>query len=855
MKKILLLFIFLLTSWASEAQKVVLLKSFEESTGERLTFAEYNFYMTRDSLLEGYNLLSRHNFQSSKLGGRVYRSYFSHVRNQALYYTYDSVLTLFSTSSNSHIQLFASNVIDASGTYPGNGHNSLLMLNNRLYGTDGTKNGTTDLLDLTPYKYSEKDAIYTDSKDRFYFFVNGQEKCEIFETDGSEEGTNLMAEILSDNPDSLSRAFFIKDHDESIYIAVSYYDSTKFFNISDEDKNLKHVLSSPKSYRHSFNHSIVNSRVLTLSDGNLVVIEADSLRKIKEVGDGVFVGYYQQKALFRVFNGDVLYQTDGTSEGTSIIVSNYRSSAYPYNDLLYYMGTDLEHGPELWQYDGRETSLVIDLLKGPAGFTGFNFHEYNNILYFAARPQSDYSLLYLYKISEDASNILVSTFADYNQNGVKDTDEPEVPHQHYLVTPDSIHFHRTQAQANILLENSDYELSLMSQKGWDLSPGYGPISINLPADANKHYSFGVYPDSIFTSVETKFVGGIMRCSSNSTFTIHYKNTGTTNASGTISFFPDKRFNLRDTQPTAEGNFESALTWTIGPLIPQGTGTLIISVENPTFESMGDTLVSMIVSDFGSDISNHISRDTVTLSQLLTCSYDPNDIQVTPSGQGEKHLTLKKETLDYLIRFQNTGNDTAYQVVILDTLDTNLDLESLSIVGSSHSMITTLKDNLLKFNFEEIMLPDSTRDEPNSHGYILYTIASKSSLADSTVINNKADIFFDYNPPVTTNTVFNTLVDKLPDDTGKVLGIKSTARTPFTIYPNPASEEIKVKWTGKANVFSYQIYSSTGKYVLTTSSSNGGYDKIDTSMLNNGIYYLKVTSQDGVHTFRVAVVRE
>src|SRR5690606_23790433 len=189
-----------------------------------------------------------------------------------------------------------------------------------------------------------------------------------------------------------------------------------------------------------------------------------------------------------------------------------------------------------------------------------------------------------------------------------------------------------------------------------------------------------------------------------------------------------------------------------------------------------------------------------------------------------------------------------------TLDANLDLESLNIVGSSHNLITTLKDNILKFNFEEIMLPDSTRDEPNSHGYVLYTIASKRSLADSTVLYNKADIFFDYNPPVTTNTVFNTLVDKLPDNSGKVLGIESSTRLPFTIYPNPASEEIKIKWVGKTNIFSYQIYSSTGQHVLTTLSSNNGYDKIDISMLNSGIYYLKVTSQDGVSTFRVAVVK-
>jgi hypothetical protein len=55
---------------------------------------------------------------------------------------------------------------------------------------------------------------------------------------------------------------------------------------------------------------------------------------------------------------------------------------------------------------------------------------------------------------------------------------------------------------------------------------------------------------------------------------------------------------------------------------------------------------------------------------IIMAIDPNDKIATPAGAG--HDIPKDTTLDYMIRFQNTGNDTAFHVIIRDTLSSLLD---------------------------------------------------------------------------------------------------------------------------------------------------------------------------------------
>ncbi|MDJ1499470.1 DUF7619 domain-containing protein [Xanthocytophaga agilis] len=146
------------------------------------------------------------------------------------------------------------------------------------------------------------------------------------------------------------------------------------------------------------------------------------------------------------------------------------------------------------------------------------------------------------------------------------------------------------------------------------------------------------------------------------------------------------------------------------------------------------------------------------------SFDPNDKQVSPAGTPGYHYTPTNTELKYTIRFQNTGTDYAYNVTIIDTLSEYLDIATLQIGAVSHAYkldITGKGRPILTWIFPTINLPDSTRDQAGSNGFIQFTIKPKTNLAEKTHIENYADIFFDYNDPVRTNTTANVLYDVPP----------------------------------------------------------------------------------------------
>ncbi len=149
---------------------------------------------------------------------------------------------------------------------------------------------------------------------------------------------------------------------------------------------------------------------------------------------------------------------------------------------------------------------------------------------------------------------------------------------------------------------------------------------------------------------------------------------------------------------------------------------------------------------------------------ITDSFDPNDKLVRPAGVTAEHYTPTGAALSYTVRFQNTGNDYAYKVVVVDTLAAELDLSTLQMGAVSHPYKFTVSGKgrpVLAWTFDNIMLPDSTRDQAGSNGFIQFSIKPLADLPAKALVENFADIFFDYNPPIRTNTVFNRIYDVPP----------------------------------------------------------------------------------------------
>jgi len=174
-----------------------------------------------------------------------------------------------------------------------------------------------------------------------------------------------------------------------------------------------------------------------------------------------------------------------------------------------------------------------------------------------------------------------------------------------------------------------------------------------------------------------------------------------------------------------------------------------------------------LSNWSPGLINSIVQDdadpqTEIFCGVVTASYDPNDKLGTPIGLTDLHIIPPGQEINYRIRFQNTGNDTAFTVIIRDTLDTDLDLFSVVSGASSHSYdFEMYGQGILQWTFRDIQLPDSTTDEPGSNGFVKFKVRPRADIPLGTPIHNTSAIYFDFNEPIITNTTLHT-VDVLPD---------------------------------------------------------------------------------------------
>lgn len=220
------------------------------------------------------------------------------------------------------------------------------------------------------------------------------------------------------------------------------------------------------------------------------------------------------------------------------------------------------------------------------------------------------------------------------------------------------------------------------------------------------------------------------------------------------------------------------------------------------------------------------------------AYDPNDKNANPRGYGDAHFIEQNTDIEYLIRFQNTGNDTAFRVVILDTLSEHFDVGSLRLKAKSHDYdLSILEGNILQFTFEKINLVDSFTNEPASHGYFNFVLSQNEDVPLGTVIENSAAIYFDFNEPVITNTFFHTVgKDFLP-----TTAVDNPTFEPLeiTFAPHPLTEETRVSVAAE-NIGSglLELTDAHGSVVLTQDFTENEF-VFSAKGLASGLYFYRV----------------
>jgi hypothetical protein len=355
-------------------------------------------------------------------------------------------------------------------------------------------------------------------------------------------------------------------------------------------------------------------------------------------------------------------------------------------------------------------------------------------------------------------------FIDNNLNGLYDEATDYVMTFVEVQTDPSSDFAYTSPFGNYFINISDtagvYSIMPEELEHWSIvtdSLSY-TIVIDEFLTSRDSLDFGLYPDSLFDAIEIDITGGNAKCDNLVNYWINVENTGTTLPSGVLELTLDDSLIYESSSVEPDSIIGQTIYWSYDSLYYFSNYRIRIAVQMPDYLSEGDEITSFFNATVDS-LGDAIITIAKEWQQTVVCSCDPNDKMATPAGSDSLgYIPMDVTELEYLIRFQNTGSDTAANVVIKDQLDVNLDWNTFDIISSSHFMDAEVSGGEIKFRFDDIMLPDSNVNELESHGYVKFRIRLDEGLAPETSIYNTAHIYFDYNPAIITNTKINTLYD-------------------------------------------------------------------------------------------------
>jgi Secretion system C-terminal sorting domain len=319
-----------------------------------------------------------------------------------------------------------------------------------------------------------------------------------------------------------------------------------------------------------------------------------------------------------------------------------------------------------------------------------------------------------------------------------------------------------------------------------------------------------------------------------TYKLVYHNKGNQVENGSISLtFDDTRLDYVVANPVYNSSALNNFTWNYTNLQPFESReiTLTLNVNSPMevpAVNNGDQLDFLAqITPFTND---EMQYDNISaLKQIVVGSYDPNDktcIQgetIEPSQVGNY--------VHYIIRFENTGTFPAENIVVKDMIDlAKFDIATLVPLKSSHDFFTRINGNKVEFIFENINLDfnDATND-----GYVVFKIKTLPTLVLGDTFTNNANIYFDYNFPITTNTYTTTVAALSTQD--------FDFGTYFTLYPNPAKDVLNIQTKQSLAINSVEIYNQLGQIVMATTNA---INSVDVANLASGTYFVKVNTEKG-----------
>ncbi|MBL7780094.1 MAG: T9SS type A sorting domain-containing protein [Saprospiraceae bacterium] len=550
---------------------------------------------------------------------------------------------------------------------------------------------------------------------------------------------------------------------------------------------------------------------------------------------------YLNKFLYQTGDGLMLKAQDSTYRYTPAGWKAWSSSKVRWTggDGISF-GSGVQPEPQLWmrsndgtlsaRLDGSNPSLNLSL---PLAY-------HDHVLYgIGESAESDLHYAVIYSLPVAGANGIVSgnVFVDANSNGVFDTDE--APLEGSIVSAKLLGAVTSTNPAGdytfLVWQPGDTIRAQLPSPHYTSQPPYHLVGQSgavldfamQPKPDEQDYVIHATPHFVF------------RPGFNTNITLACNNPGTVNAPLTVKVVLPDFIDYQTAAPLPDVVDGDTLWWNLPGIASLSVSNILLTVKPEVLAVLGSPIE--IRAEIGPIETDLVPADNVNVLQdVLLAAYDPNDKAVFPESLTPAQLSAGT-ALTYRVRFQNTGTFPATFVHVLDTLSNDLDISTLHVLASSHPMTWQLRENqILDFFFDNINLPDSSSNEPESHGFVLFSVQPRAGLAIGTSIPNQAAIYFDYNVPVFTN--FAEMQVKQSVGTGAV----SLSTDGMYLAPNPASNVVRVFFEEKTAAHTLlRLFDAQGRMVLEKTVGTGQeVCTLDVSGLSAGTYVVKVAGKAG-----------
>ena len=440
---------------------------------------------------------------------------------------------------------------------------------------------------------------------------------------------------------------------------------------------------------------------------------------------------------------------------------------------------------------------------------------------------------------DDAALISGYAFNDVNGNCSLDIGEEGIANCEVILTPGGLKtWTNSQGYYSMRVPIGVYSITQNTPTYWDESSCFTNISNLLITSVNDilpNNNISMEPQLVGVDLSIDASHTALRKGFQNQMIVSYNNEGTESYEDTINVavtFPTEVIPLT-ADPAWDYQLGTTYYWTVFGLSLSEQSTIHITDSSSIASIVGDSLnFTASISEFSSELDN--SDNTVTFNEEVKGAIDPNDLLVTPIGEGSQHFINQSQRLKFRIRFQNVGNYPAQFVNISNLIDEYLDMNTLRIEATSHEASFEVNKRELSWFFADINLPDSSTNEALSHGFVEYSILPDEASFNGYVINNQASIIFDYEAAIVTNRTFHTVLSTAENSNISVIPI-----------PNPSTGDLFLHFTENLEVNAVDVYGLNGKLIEKGSFEKGKLGvhlKLKKQLL--GMYIIRVYFIDG-----------